>query len=258
VTAVGLLTKLNFAGLVPGIVLGFVVLSVRGVRTGADEPGPRRSFGPMAVALTIAVGPVFLYAVRNVLEHHPALGVASATLNLVGTRESVIGEAAYVWQFYLPRLPGMFNYFPGIATTRELWFDRGVGLYGWLDTSFPVWVYNVALVPTGALAVLALRSLFAERAALRARLAELLVYLTMAAGLMALVGGTSDLHRLSGQQYTEPRYLMPLLPLAAAVLALAARGAGRRLGPAVGALIVTLFLAQDIFSQLLVVSRFYG
>ena len=53
------------------------------------------------------------------------------------------------------------------------------------------------------------------------------------------------------------------LPAAAAAalgaaLALAARGAGRRWGPAVGALIVVLFLAHDIFSQLLVASRFYG
>jgi hypothetical protein len=51
---------------------------------------------------------------------------------------------------------------------------------------------------------------------------------------------------------------MPLLPLAAVVLALAARGAGKRWGPAVGVLIVLLFLAQNIFSQLLVVSRYYG
>jgi hypothetical protein len=29
-------------------------------------------------------------------------------------------------------------------------------------------------------------------------------------------------------------------------------------GPAAGALIVVLFLAHDIFSQLLVVARFYG
>jgi hypothetical protein len=43
-----------------------------------------------------------------------------------------------------------------------------------------------------------------------------------------------------------------------AILALAARGAGRRWGPAVGALIVVLVFGHDIFSQLLVVSRYYG
>jgi hypothetical protein len=40
-------------------------------------------------------------------------------------------------------------------------------------------------------------------------------------------------------------------------LALTARGAGRRWGPTAGALIVVLFLAHNIFSQLLVVARYY-
>jgi hypothetical protein len=153
----------------------------------------------------------------------------------------------------------MANHFPGMSTIRQLWFDRAVGLYGWLDTTFPVWVYNLALIPAGLIAILGLRTLIARLGALRARLSELLVYLTMSAGLMALIGADSYTHRLTeGLGYAQPRYLLPLLPLAAAMLALAARGAGRRWGPAAGALIVVLFLAQDIFSQLLVVARFYG
>ena len=55
-------------------------------------------------------------------------------------------------------------------------------------------------------------------------------------------------------EYGQARYLLPLLPLLGAVLALAARGAGRRWGPATGTLIVVLFLAHDIFSQLQVVT----
>jgi hypothetical protein len=55
-----------------------------------------------------------------------------------------------------------------------------------------------------------------------------------------------------------PRYLLPLLALLAAMLVLSARGAGRRWGPATGALIVVLFLAHNIFSQLQVIARFYG
>jgi hypothetical protein len=42
------------------------------------------------------------------------------------------------------------------------------------------------------------------------------------------------------------------------VVALAARGAGRRWGPIVGVLLVVMFLGQDIFSQLQVVARYYG
>jgi hypothetical protein len=43
-----------------------------------------------------------------------------------------------------------------------------------------------------------------------------------------------------------------------AALALSARGAGRRWGPAAGVLIVVLILGWNILSQLQVISRFYG
>jgi len=81
----------------------------------------------------------------------------------------------------------------------------------------------------------------------------------MAVGLLTLIAADSYTGlALEGPSYLQPRYLLPLLPLAAVALAAGACGAGKRLGPAAGALIVTLFLAHDIFSQLLVVSRFYG
>ena len=83
------------------------------------------------------------------------------------------------------------------------------------------------------------------------------MYASIALGLMALIGtdSYSAFPKLTAE-YAQSRYLLPLLPLLGAALALAARGAGRRLGPPVGALIVLLFLAHDLFSQLLVVARY--
>jgi hypothetical protein len=177
-------------------------------------------------------------------------------------RGSVFHEISYIWQFYLPRLPGMANYFPGVSTARQIWFDRSVGLYGWLDTPFPVWVNNVALIPAALLAILGIRALVTVRATLRRRVVELAVYALMAAGLLVVIAAAAygPLGKLAhaGPAYWQPRYLLPLLPLLGAALVLSARGAGRRWGPAVGALIVVLFLAQDLFSQLQVISRFYG
>jgi hypothetical protein len=81
----------------------------------------------------------------------------------------------------------------------------------------------------------------------------------MAAGVMALVGASDYLaYPKDIGAYIEPRYLMPMVVLFGAVLALAARGAGRRWGPAVGALLVLVILGHDIFSQLLVISRYYA
>ncbi len=256
--ATGFLTKLNFIGLAPGALLGLAVLAFRGRPSGPGAGRSKRAFGPAAIAATIAVSPACLYLLDNLLKHHHALGILSTAGRQAGG-QSILAEILYTWQFYLPRLPGMFNYFPGLSTFRQLWFARTVGLYGWLDTTFPVWVNNLALIPAGPIAILGLRTLIARRATLRARLPELLVYLAISAGLTALIGVDSHMNRsIAGAGYAQPRYLLPLLPLAAAVLALAARGAGRRWGPAAGTLIVVLFLAHDIFSQLLVVARFYG
>ena len=153
----------------------------------------------------------------------------------------------------------MHVYFHGVSTTRQLWFDGLVGRYGWLDTFFPGWVYDLALIPAALIAGLCMRELVRNREALVERVAELAVYCVMTAGVMVLVGASDYLaYPEDIGAYIEPRYLMPMLVLFGAVLALAARGAGRRWGPAAGALLVLVILGQDIFSQLLVISRYYA
>lgn len=255
----GFLTKLNFVGLAPGVALGLVVLAFRGIRDTPDGPRSRRAFGPMALAMAISISPICLYVLFNVINGHPTFGLVSNAFERVTGQESLVGEIEYIWEFYLPRLPGMTNYFPGLSTLHQVWFNRTVGLYGWLDTTFPPWVYTFALLPAGLMALLALRTLIVSRRTMLRRLPELLVYIAICVGLMALIGGDSHLaSSTEGAGYAQPRYLMPLLPLAVATVVLAARGAGRRWGPTVGALIVTLFLAQEIFGQLLTVTRFYG
>jgi hypothetical protein len=59
-----------------------------------------------------------------------------------------------------------------------------------------------------------------------------------------------------GASSGEAHYLLPPLPLLGALVALSARGAGRRWGPILGTLIAVLAFAHDIFSQLQVISRY--
>jgi hypothetical protein len=256
-TALGLVTMLSFVGLVPGIALG---LLASGLRRRGDGGGDLRGrvCRTLALTLALALSPVLAYAIANLLAHRHTLGIASSAARQLGG-ESASEALSYVWQLYLPRLPGMHDYFPGVSTIRQLWFARAVGDYGWLDTPLPVWVQNLALILAGAIGILAVRGVIARWASLRARLPELLTYLALAAGLLALIGLYAYIgNELEGGGYIQPRYLLPLLPLGGLWLALAARGAGRRAGPAAGALIVVLFLAHDIFSQLQVAARFYG
>jgi hypothetical protein len=252
--AVGFLTKLNFIGIAPGIALGLIVLSVRAARSEG-----RSAYLSLGLALAIAVSPLWIYILANLLSNHPGLGIVSGGLKLQSAHGSIFSKLSYVWQLYLPRLPGMANDFPGLFTAHRLWFDRSVGFYGWLDTYFPLWVDDLALLPAGIIALLCVRALLAGRAVLRARRLEILVYAAMVLGLLTLIGLGSFFDNASeGLGFAEPRYLLPLIALLGAGLALAARGAGRRWGPAVGAGVVALFFAHDLFSQLLVIARYYA
>ena len=174
-------------------------------------------------------------------------------------RLTMAGGELHLRQLYLPKLPGMHADFAGQFTARQIWFNWYVGLYGWLDTTFPGWVYDAALIPAGLIAGLCIRELIVCARALRARAVELLVYGLICVGLMVLIGGDSYVRFPSlDAEFGQARYLLPLLPLLGIVIALAARGAGRRWGPVVGAAIIMLFLAHDVFSQLQLIARFYG
>jgi hypothetical protein len=253
--AVGILTKLNFLGLVPGAIAGLIVVALRAPRTTRSAV-----YAPLAIALGLAASPALLRIAFEPLVNGASLSLVSNSASEALQTRSLPAELSYIWQLYLPRLPGMTDYFPGIFTARQLWFDGFVGLYGWADTAFPGWVYDLALIPAGLLGALALRTLIAGRDALRSRVAELLVYAAMGVGVLALVGAFSYSNDVVSNQgpFSEPRYLLPMIILFGALLALAARGAGRRWGPAIGALIVVLILGHDIFSQLQVIARYYG
>jgi 4-amino-4-deoxy-L-arabinose transferase-like glycosyltransferase len=254
VVAAGLLTKLNFVGLLPGAFLGILVLAMRVAR-----PAKSMAWRRLAIVLLIALGPALLVVLVAVSAR--SSGSHDATESLLGfvRRGSLLAKFGYIWQFYLPRLPGMASDFAGISTARRIWFDGFVGLYGWGDTAFPGWVYDVALLPAGAIACLCVAALARVRHALRSRSAEICVYALMVLGVLAMIGVASyEVFPRAGAEFAQVRYLLPLLALFGAALTLAARGAGRRWGPAAGVLIVVLMLAHDIFSQLLVVAHYYG
>ncbi len=253
VVVLGVLTKLNFVGFLPGIAFGLIVL-VRRLQGRARL----QVYRALGIAL-LAVAGLAVAAVASGAISHTQLGSPGSSFHDVTGHGSLLGRVNYIWQFFLPRIPGTVDDFPGIFTTRQIWFNGLVGLYGWLDTTFPEWVYEAALVPAAAMALLLVVGLYKARAALRRRLGELVTYSAMAVGLLILVGSASYVGFPEfGGAYAESRYLLPLLALMGGAVALAARGAGRRWGPATGVTILVLFLAHDIFSQLQTVARYYG
>ncbi len=252
--AVGLLTKLNFLGILPGALLGLALLARAAARTYG-----RLAYVWLMGGVAIAASPAIVYAAVNLLSDLPTFGVLSDATRLTRHHGSIWHEIAYLWQLYLPRLPGMPSDFVGHFTTREIWFNGYIGLYGWFDTTFPGWVYNVAVLPAALIAIAGGRALVIARRAARARLGELIVYAAMTVGVMMIVGMDSYLQfPQTVAEYGQARYMLPMLTLLGAWLALAARGFGKRWGPVAGALIVVLFFAHDIFSQMQVIARYHG
>ena len=252
VVAIGFLTKVNFVALVGGVAVGLVLLTIREARVSR-----RDALRSLALAGGIALSPVVLYALINVAEHKELLGIVSGSFK--ATREhNVPDELAYIWQFYLPRLPGMPQDFPGIFPAWHVWFKGAIGRYNWLETVFPGWVYKLALIPAAAIVGLCAHELYAKRRLLKRRTAEFSTYLVMLVGLMVLLAAASfGSFPTLALGDSEPRYFLPMLALGGALLALAARGAGRRWGPVAGVAIVMLVLSHDVLSQLLEVSRYY-
>jgi 4-amino-4-deoxy-L-arabinose transferase-like glycosyltransferase len=252
-TAAGFLTKLNFVGFGIGLLVGLCALAVRGMRSRG-----RSALPPVGLATAIGFAPPLLYVLVNRLSDRATFGPTSENVETF-TATGLFHELSYVWELYLPRLPGMPHYFRGLSTFKDVWFDRSVGFYGWMDVLFPNWVDTVALVLAIAVALLIARELLTWRGAVRARLLELATYAAITVGVLLVIGVPSYHSDIIGHIYAfgEPRYLLPMLPLLGAALALAVRGA-RRWAPTVGAALVVLFLAHDIFSQLQTIARYYG
>lgn len=254
----GMFVKLNYFGFVPGLLLFAVVLGVKEARTRTIVKAWRASNRKAAIGIALTAAAVLATVTAIVIGQHAVDNGLAGSATTLG--QSPSRELSYIWQFYLPPLPGMHEYFPRIDTIKDFWFNGLVGLYGWDVIQFPVWVYNLAILPAAAILVLALRKLWLRRRLLRQRAAEALVYAVMTLGVLVLVGSQSYradvvLHR---EVFWEPRYLLPMLALWGLVVGLAVAGSGRRWIPIAATVLLATLFVHNLISQLQVVSRFYG
>jgi hypothetical protein len=247
--AAGLLAKVNVVGLVPGVLLGLALAARR------SAGGSRRSVAEaVGLAVAIMVAPYVLVTVLEALAwSRPwAVGRPRAPESHV----SLGAHVSFLWQIFFPRLPGQHRLFPEYPAYEDLW-KTFVGAFGWIVARFPPWGYRVALAAFALVGALAGRTLVARRAALRRRRGELCAYATLVLVLLALVGLSADLRR-NVVEVVQGRYLLPLLGLFAALLALAARGAGVRWGRAAGGVIVVAAVGWTLLGQLVTIAFFYG
>jgi 4-amino-4-deoxy-L-arabinose transferase-like glycosyltransferase len=261
--AVGLLAKLTTYGLVPGAAAGVLLAAWR------TPPERRRAaVAGVAVAAVVAALPAGAWLLASSTVYDRPGNTATGDIGS-GSAFQVRELVSYVWQFYLPKLPFMTDQFPVGAPGWsnypdypfwQTYIQGFTGRFGWFQYGFPEWVNWLALAIYAALIGLAGAALWRSRAALRRRWPELLTYVLLLTGLMALINVVGYQYRLGPEHdnFEQTRYLLPMVGLYAAVVALAARGAGRRLGVAVGAFLVVLAIGHNLFAQLITMDRYYN
>jgi len=259
-TVVGVLGKLTFIALVPGIGLAVLLLAWR-----AWPSHRREALRSVLVAGALVALPVVAYGILNASVWHrggiTAGGLAGATSTSAQAAHTItLNESLdYIWQLYLPRLPFMHHReFLGYPLT-SVWLDGLIGHFGWLDYNFPAWVYSVAKWLFLALGLLALSTIVRLRRMIVPLLPLLGCFAVMTVGLLSAIGYTGIRYRANtGVPFEQARYLLPLLALYGLFMVLAARGVGRRWAPALGAALVVLAMAHGLFAETLTISRYYG
>jgi hypothetical protein len=256
VLVAGLLVKTTMVAFAPAAAVA-VLLAAWRVR--ADRRAVLAGVGAAAVAVGV---PVLVYlGLSKGIWDRPLAGAADA---IASTRSNATPnlreQLVYSWQSFLPRLGFMKDEFPTMTYPAWDLYWRGlVGRFGWLDYDFPLWVSWVCLGLGVTVVAAAISGLVRLRALMRGRWAELGVYALAVLGLLATISVAGYRARLqSGQIFEQARYLLPLVPIYGALVAVGARSLGRRWGAALGGLVVMASLALTIFAQVLTVNRYYG
>lgn len=186
----------------------------------------------------------------------PAAAQISAASTTAGT--DLPRLVSYLWQYYLPRLPGM-DPFPTAADflpAYDVWFKGVWFQFGWTEVVLRNRYYLLVLAITLVIVAAAASELWRRRAT-----GDKMVGAFIAVVTLSLLAGLhwSDYRLIQGGgSFAQGRYLLPLVGVAGVVLGLGIRRlAPERRGVAVAAVLGSLFVVQAV-ALTVVVQRFYA
>ena len=257
----GALAKATMIAFVPAVVFALLWAIVR-----AGPDSRRAALRAVAAGVVVVALPALAYvALSATVWDRPVWGAASTgtapapTVAVPAGDSSVREQLSYTWQLFLPRLGVITRLHPDANPPDDVWWTGFVGQFGWLDYGFPAWVYTLAKLVGALVVALALATLVRDRRRVAARRAELATYALVVVGLALLIGAAGYSYwRNTGERFEQARYLLPLMPLYGAIVALAVRGAGRRGGPALAATAVVLMIGWSAYAQIETIMRFYA
>ena len=190
-----------------------------------------------------------------------AAGFATLVYYAIGSElavDRVRQLSSYVWQFYLPRLPFMDSAVAAHYGIGDV-FHRFVSGFGMLEANFAAGVLRTLQVIALGAVVLVAVGLIDRRRDVRRRLDLVIVYAATGLGYMALLHAVSFRSLLtSPDPVITGRYLLPLLPLYGAAIALAVAWLPRRWAPVAGGAVISGLLLLQLGAMGVLFTRFYA
>ena len=253
VISAAILTKATGYFLVPAAALALAV----GWRR-SDAAGRWRRLGVIAVGAMLCGAPVIAWVVAQFLRGQTAInGVGSGGSGSHGPSFKIPQFLAYIWQFYLPRLPGMtpFRATSGLPV-YDTWIRQGWGMFGWLEVAMPSWLYGVLAGACGFVAV--------ASAAIVARFRDRIRWSLVAFFALAVAALLFGLHLTEYRSIIyehgpllQGRYILPLSGLfGLAVALILTRLPARWRAPVCGVVLAAMLLVQ-VLALATVAQRYY-
>ena len=250
VTSAAILTKATAYALMPAAAFA---LFVGWRRCNATERW--RRLGVIAIAAVLCAVPVIGWIADQ-------LARGRAAINTVGPEGSghtpnIPQFLSYVWQFYLPRLPGMkpFRATSGLPV-YDTWIRQAWGVFGWLELAMPSWLYGVLAGACGLVAV--------ASAAIVARFRDRIRWSLIAFFALTVAAFLFGLHYTEYRSIVygvgpilQGRYILPLAGLfGLAVALILTRLPARWRAPACGVVLAGMLLVQ-VLALATVAQRYY-
>jgi 4-amino-4-deoxy-L-arabinose transferase-like glycosyltransferase len=220
----------------------------------------RRTGRPVLVASAVAIAGAFALFVLG-LARYRLLDVSNLRF-----------AASYLWQFYLPRAPGLTDVFPAQdpltnpVPAWSIWGETGIGSFGWLSAQLRLQIVELGAASIAAAVVVAIVGVVIRRRRLTER--QVVVLCSCAVGVLLYVLGlhaAEVVNMIQARGTTQPvegrilqgRYLIPIAPLALALVLAGAHAWSRRVALATSAAWLVIWFGISV-AALNTVIRFYA
>ena len=229
-------------------------------RRGRDRP-PRAGAGaegalsraPAAITVAVLAAGTLAYLALVRAQSRPAWLTSPSSLH-------PWQFLSYLWQFYLPRLPGMDPMLGPDYGAGTAWVNRFFGDFGWLEIPFPHAVNTALRLGSVVLLVLLAVGLVLEHDAVRRRwrVAALLLGAVLLELLVLHVAAFESMLTNPGDPILTGRYLFPLISIWGLAVATAVAILPRVVRTSAATGVVAAAALLDVLAFTVVIERFYA